>query len=389
MGIMLKFRPLVLPLLFLLVAACTKAPITGRRQFMIVSESTEIRQGEEAYRAILRQSVISHNPEAMRMVRKVGERIARVAKKTNYKWEFNVIDDPEMANAFAVPGGKVAVFTGIFPAARDEAGLAVVLGHEVAHALARHGAERMSQSMVVQLGGVGLGVALGGNPQVLQAYGLGTSVGLILPFGRSQELEADRIGLRLMAEAGYDPRASLDLWQRMEKEAAAKGQEAPPNFLSTHPGYEKRTQQLRAWIPEALKFYRPSKETIESLPSLQSLDSPTAKAEREMLKRIGVINQRARDARGQRVILEALGYHLRRDPAFLSREIQQLRLGFGQYTALRGVTHLGRSSLRRVLASYKSNASWTDITQSHGTRIIELLTFMRRLLSTVARVQGR
>jgi len=356
---------------------------------MIISESTEIRQGEEAYRAILRQSVISHTPEAMRIVRKVGERIARVAKKPNYKWEFNVIDDPEMANAFAVPGGKVAVFTGIFPAARDEAGLAVVLGHEVAHALARHGAERMSQNMVIQLGGVGLGVALGGNPQVLQAYGLGTSVGLILPFGRSQELEADRIGLRLMAEAGYDPRASLELWERMEKEAAGKGQGAPPNFLSTHPGYEKRTKQLRAWIPEAMKFYRPSKETVELLPSLKSLDSPGLKAERELLKRIGAINKRARNAQGQRIILETLGYKIRSDSARLSREIQHYRLGFGQYAALKGVTHLGGSSLRRVLESYKNNSSWVEITDRHGTRLIELLSFMRQLIRTVARVQGR
>ena len=183
---------------------------------MLISESTEINQGEEAYRAILRQSVISHSPEATRILRKVGEKIARVANKPNYKWEFTVIDDPEMANAFAVPGGKVAVYTGIFPAARDETGLAVILGHEVAHALARHGAERMSRDQIVQLGGLGLSAALGGNPQVLQAYGLGTSVGLVLPFSRSQELEADRIGLRLMAEAGYDPKASLDVWKRME-----------------------------------------------------------------------------------------------------------------------------------------------------------------------------
>ena len=259
--------------IFFLVG-CATAPITGRRQFMLISENTEINQGEEAYRAILRQSVISHNPEAKRIVRKVGEKIARVANKPNYKWEFTVIDDPDMANAFAVPGGKVAVYTGIFPAARDEAGLAVILGHEVAHALARHGAERMSRDQLFQLGGLGLAAGLGGNPQVLQAYGLGTSLGLVLPFSRSQELEADRIGLRLMAEAGYDPKSSLDVWKRMERKESAKGQGAPPSFLSTHPGYQKRTQRLRAWIPEAMQYYRPSNQTVELLPSLSALDSP-------------------------------------------------------------------------------------------------------------------
>jgi len=377
-----------LGLLLFLVGACTTAPITGRRQFMLISESTEIAEGEAAYRDILRQSVISHEAEAARIVRKVGERIARVANKPNYQWEFNVIDDPEMANAFAVPGGKVAVYTGIFPAAKDEAGLAVVLGHEVAHALARHGAERMSQSMVVQLGAVGLGVGFG-NPQVLQAYGLGTALGIILPFSRSQELEADRIGLRLMAEAGYDPRASLELWQRMEKEAAAKGQEAPPGFLSTHPGYEKRTEQLRAWLPEALKFYRPSNQAMEALPSLASLDSPNAQAERELLKRIQAVNQLARNAGGQRAVLETLGYELRISPTLLAKELQQVQLDFGHYSALKGVTHLGRGSLSQVLATFKSNASWTDISRRHGTQITDLLRFMRQLLTTASRVQGQ
>src|SRR3990167_3658664 len=168
----------LLPALFLaLLVACTTAPYTGRSQLMLVSESQEVGLGEEAYRQTLRDSVLSNHPEALRIVRKVGERIARAANKPDYRWDFQVINDPEMVNAFAVPGGKVAVYTGIFPVARGEAGLAVVLGHEVAHALARHAGERLSQSMLVQLGGLGLSAALGSNPQlanqVLQAYGLG------------------------------------------------------------------------------------------------------------------------------------------------------------------------------------------------------------------------
>ncbi len=384
---MREIYTLALTLFFLV--GCATAPITGRRQFMLISESTEISQGEEAYRAILRQSVISHNPEATRIVRKVGEKIARVANKPNYQWEFTVIDDPEMANAFAVPGGKVAVYTGIFPAAQDEAGLAVVMGHEVAHALARHGAERMSQNMVVQLGGVGLGMALGGNPQVMQAYGIGTSVGLILPFGRSQELEADRIGLRLMAEAGYDPRVSLKLWERMEKESVAQGKGAPPNYLSTHPGYEKRTQQLRAWIPEAMRYYRPLNQTVELLPSLKTLDSPKARAERELMKRIQAVNQLIRDGRGERVLFETLGYFLKMDPYFLYQERQKVRLSYGEYVALRGLSFKGRTSFGPVHRTYARGTNWTDMTQRYSVPITELLSFIRRIWRTTAKVQGR
>ena len=384
-----RFYTLVLALFFLV--GCATAPITGRRQFMLISEGTEISQGEEAYRAILRQSVISHNPEARRILRKVGEKIARVAKKPNYKWEFTVIDDPEMANAFAVPGGKVAVYTGIFPAARDEVGLAVILGHEVAHALARHGAERMSRDQLVQLGGVGLAAALGGNPQVLQAYGLGTSVGLILPFSRSQELEADRIGLRLMAEAGYDPRASLDVWKRMKRKESAKGQGAPPGFLSTHPGYEKRTQQLRAWIPEAMQHYRPLNQTVELLPSLKTLDSPKARAERELIKRIQEVNQLIRDRRGEKILFETLGYYLNMDPGFLYQERQKARLSYGEYAALRGLTFKGkgRTSFGRVFRTYARGTNWTEMTQRYKVPITELLSFMRRIWRTTAKVQGR
>jgi predicted Zn-dependent protease len=242
--------------IFFLVA-CSAAPYTGRRQVILVSEGEEAALGEDAYRHILRDSVITHQPEAERIVRKVGEKIARVADRPNYRWEFTIINDPETVNAFALPGGKAATYTGIFTPARDEAGLAVVLGHEIAHALARHPAERMSQGLLLQLGGVGLGVALGKNPtianQVLQAYGIGTGIGVALPFSHSQETEADRIGLILMAKAGYDPRIALEVWDRMEKKEGGKG--APPEFLSTHPGYETRVQQIRNFMPEALSYY--------------------------------------------------------------------------------------------------------------------------------------
>ncbi len=358
---------------------------------MLVSEGQEVSLGEEAYRHILRESVLSHQQEALRIVRKVGERIARAADKPEYKWEFSIVNDPEMVNAFAVPGGKVAVYTGIFSVARDEAGLAVVLGHEVAHALARHAGERMSQSMLVQLGGVGLSAALGSNPQVagqvLQAYGLGASVGYILPFTRSQETEADRIGLILIAKAGYDPRVSLEVWERMERKEGSRG--APPEFLSTHPGYETRTQQLRAFIPEALTHYRPYDRTVESLPSPESLDSPTARAERELLKRIQAVNRLVDDPKGEKAVVEAIAYSLRMSPSAVLQERQQLRLGYGQYAALRGLSYLGRGSLRRIIGDYERNVPWSDLSTTHGARITEVISWMGDLLRTTASIHGR
>jgi predicted Zn-dependent protease len=377
-------------LIFLLFLwGCTQAPITGRSQFIVISESHEVGLGADAYRHILRENVISTNADAVRIVRKVGLAIARAAQKPEYKWEFNVIDDPEMVNAFAVPGGKVAVYTGIFPLARDETGLAVVLGHEVAHALARHAGERISQGLILQLGGVGLSVALGSNPQladqVLQAYGLGAQVGLVLPFGRSQESEADRIGLTLMAKAGYDPRASLAVWERMEE----KSKGAPPEFLSTHPSYETRTQNLKRWIPEALKFFVPSSARVEPLPSLDALESSAGKSERELIQRMQVINRQARDARGERAVVEALAGRLRMSAALVFDERRQLGLGYGQYGALRAIAVLGRASFRRVLADYERGMSWTELAESYDSRLTEIAAWLVELRRVAVALQGQ
>ncbi len=381
-----KIIAFVLTLFF--VASCASAPYTGRSQVMLVSEGQEASLGEEAYRHVLRDSVVTHHSEAERIVRRVGERIARVAERPNYKWEFTVINDPEMVNAFAVPGGKVAVYTGIFSAARDEAGLAVILGHEVAHALARHPAERMSQGLVLQVIGAGLGVALGGNPavanQVLQVYGIGAGVGVLLPFGRSQETEADRIGLILMAKAGYDPRVALEVWERMEKKESGKG--APPEFLSTHPGYETRVQQLRAFMPEALSYYQASNPRVELLPSAESLDSAAAKSERELVRRVQVINRYVEEQNGERAIVEALSYELRLNPQTVVQERQQLRVGYGQYAALRGVSFLGRSSINRVVDDYQRGRPWSEIAQSNGSRVSELTVWIGDVIRTTNRM---
>jgi predicted Zn-dependent protease len=362
---------------FLFLVGCATAPYTGRSQLMLVPESNEIGSGEQAYRYIMRDSVLSDNAEALRIVRRVGERIARAANKPEYSWEFRVINDPDNVNAFCVPGGKVAVYTGIFSIAKDEAGLAVILGHEVAHALLRHAGERMSQSQLLGTG-LALAGASGVNPQILQALGLGASFGVVLPFSRSQESEADHVGLILMAKAGYDPRVALELWSRM----ARKEKSAPADFLSTHPGPEARIQQLEAWMPEALQHYRPGEQSVELLPSPQALDSPTAKSERELLKRIQAINQYVEQQTGERAIAETLAYQLRLNLETIVRERQQLRMGYGQYAALRGLSYLGRGSMRNILADYQKGSSWSEIARNNGSRINELTTWIGDFIRT-------
>ncbi|HWP58245.1 MAG TPA: M48 family metallopeptidase [Candidatus Acidoferrales bacterium] len=371
-------------LALLLLSACATTPYTGRSQLLLVSEAQEASLGEEAYRHILRDSVPVDHPEAERIVRKVGERIARVADRPDYKWEFRVINDPEMANAFAVPGGKVAVYTGIFPVARDENGLAVVLGHEIAHALLRHPGERLSQQQLLALG-LGVAGAAGVSPSVLQALGLGAGVGVILPFGRSQESEADHVGLILMAKAGYDPRSALELWERMER----KERGSPPEFLSTHPSYETRMQQLRAWMPEALKHYRPVETRVEMLPPLHELDSPTARAERELLKRIKQLNQKVGEPGGERAVVEAIGYGLGLNPNLVLRERQAAHLGYGQYAALRGISHLGRAPIGRVAADYQRGVRWSLLAENNGARLPELIGWMGDLLRRTTMIQSQ
>lgn len=222
--------------------------------------------GLSAFREILRQAPLSENPEINEMVHRVGNRIAQAANKPEYQWEFAVIQDDKTINAFALPGGKVAVFTGILKVTKNESGLATVMGHEVAHALQRHGAERMSRAipeMIGQLGALAAGAATGradAAMAAMTAYGVGVS----LPFNRKQESEADYIGLRLMAQAGYDPSESVGFWERMSGCPRAmigklcfRSQQAIPEFLSTHPSDVTRINQIEAWVPDAMKYYRP------------------------------------------------------------------------------------------------------------------------------------
>jgi predicted Zn-dependent protease len=274
MGMRLSHRRFLLVPVALTLFACASVPYTRRSQLILLPESQEVELGVAAYREVLKKERVITDRQIAAPVERVGQRIARVAEKPDYKWEFRVIDSPETLNAFALPGGKVAVYTGLFPVAKDEAGLAAVMGHEVAHALARHAGERMSQSLILQLGAVGVAAALGGSDPftrdaIMQAFGLGAQVGVILPFSRSQESEADRIGLILMAKAGYDPEAALALWQRMEEAGKKERRAQPPEFLSTHPSYGARQSNIRAWLPEARRHYAPDPNLkIEQLPPI-------------------------------------------------------------------------------------------------------------------------
>jgi predicted Zn-dependent protease len=247
-------RAVLLGLLATLVA-CVRAPYTRRSQLILVSPEEEAKLGTQAFQQVLAKSRVVTRDEVVAAVTEVGRRLARAAERPEYRWQFAVIDDAKQQNAFALPGGKVAVYTGLFPVARTTTGLAVVLGHELAHVLARHGAERLSQGVVAQAGGSLLGGLLGGGPSanaIMAAYGLGAQLGVLLPYGRTQESEADHIGLVLMARAGYDPREALAFWQRMER-ASSGG--APPELLSTHPSHGTREQQIRGWLPEAVPYY--------------------------------------------------------------------------------------------------------------------------------------
>ena len=251
--------------LFGSLAGCYRAPGTARDQVIFFSEEKELEFGVSAFRQVLRAAPLSDNVEVNELVHRVGRNIAEAANKPEYQWEFAVIQDDKMVNAFALPGGKVAIFTGILKHTKDDAGLATVMGHEVAHALQRHGVERMSRSILDQIAQLGaLGAAATGNVNagaiqgLLGAYGVNVS----LPFNRKQESEADYIGLRLMAEAGYDPRAAVPFWERMSgcpREMIGKlcfrSQQAVPEFLSTHPSDLTRINQIEAWLPEALQHY--------------------------------------------------------------------------------------------------------------------------------------
>jgi metalloendopeptidase OMA1, mitochondrial len=235
---------------------CEAVEYTGRSQMNLVSEADEKKLGGDAYDDILKKTPLSKNQAWQAQLKRVGQKISAAAARPDYQWQFNVLQGKEV-NAFCLPGGKVAFWEGIMSVTQDDTGIAVVMGHEVAHALARHGAERMTQNMGAQVVGqllsTGVGMVSPAYTEAFsQAYGLGVNTLVILPWGRSQESEADHIGLLLMAKAGYDPSAAIAFWERMSKlQQGGK----PPEFLSTHPSDETRIARIKQWLPEAMTYY--------------------------------------------------------------------------------------------------------------------------------------
>ncbi len=234
---------LAIAILFALsVAACYTNPHTGRSELMLISPAEEAQLGFDAFNTIKQETPASQDPAQNDLVTRVGQKISSVVTLPHAQWEFVTFQDDQTANAFCLPGGKVGVYTGLLPITQSEPGLATVVGHEVAHAVARHGGERMSQSLLVQLGGVGLAVALREKPQQTQqlamtAYGLGSTVGYVLPFSRKAESEADYMGLMFMARAGYDPREAVSFWQRFKSYTEQQGGQ-PPEFLIHAPAVQ-------------------------------------------------------------------------------------------------------------------------------------------------------
>lgn len=261
-------RVIIFSFIGFVVFACAKVAVTGRQQLSLVSNAEIIPMADQQYDSVVQTAKLSNNQQQTAMVKNVGARIQRAveqymaqnnasAELEGFKWEFNLIDDPKMVNAWCMPGGKVAFYTGIMPICQNEAGVAVVMGHEVAHAVANHARERMSQGLVANglLGS--LGAAFGQNPTLtkqlfFQAIGVGAQVGM-LKFSRQHESEADRIGLIFMAMAGYDPHEAPRFWERMSSQS---GGAAPPEWLSTHPSHGSRIKDLNEAIPEAMKYYK-------------------------------------------------------------------------------------------------------------------------------------
>lgn len=238
--------------LVIATAACVTNKETGRRSLILVPRSTMQTMGLQAYREVLAKEQVSNDARLNAIVRRVAQRIAD-ASGAQFDWEFNLIQSDE-ANAFVLPGGKVVVYTGILPICEDEASLAFVIGHEVGHAVARHGAERVTQSLLIQGGLKAAELSLGDSRQkatIMGALGMGAQFGVALPFSRAQESDADHTGIIYMARAGYDPSVAPLFWKKM----ARRGGQQPPEFASTHPSHSTRTQQLEEWLPAARAIY--------------------------------------------------------------------------------------------------------------------------------------
>ncbi len=263
----MKYNAIIYLIVSFVLLSCSTVPITGRSQLNLIPGSTMNAMSFDQYGEFLKTNKLSQKTKQTQMVKRVGAKIQKAVeefyalkgmsgKLSGYAWEFNLVESEDI-NAWCMPGGKVVVYTGILPIAGGETGLAVVMGHEIAHAIAEHGNERMSQGLIAQLGGMALSTAMKEKPETtrqlwMTAFGVGAQYGVMLPYSRIQENEADRLGLVFMSIAGYDPSEAIGFWQRMSKE---KKGSAPPEFLSTHPSDETRIAKIKEAIPEAMGYY--------------------------------------------------------------------------------------------------------------------------------------
>ena len=259
----------------LLFGGCYTVPETGRKAFIIIDEATEMKMGLDAYRKIKTEIPISSSTKYNSRVQKVGTRIAAVANQPNFEWEFTVFDAPKEVNAWCLPGGKIGVYTGLFQIVKSEGQLATVMAHEVGHAIAKHGAERISTGLILAVGQEAIASAMEDETaedlenieQVKSAYGVAAGLFVMLPFSRKHEYEADRIGLILMGKAGYDPRHAQKMWEAFAEYHREKGA-STLEYLSTHPSDDKRIAEIKYYMPEALEhYYRATGRTPPEAPA--------------------------------------------------------------------------------------------------------------------------
>ncbi len=265
---MKKLKVIKILIASIILTACSTVPFSGRKQLNAIPESSMLAMSYQQYDDFLKENKLSTNFAQTNMVKRVGKKLELSVENyfkekgegyilKDYAWDFNLIDS-DVVNAWCMPGGKVVIYTGILPITQNEAGLAVVMCHEIAHAIAKHGNERMTQELIRQAGGLALAKAMEEQPEKTQAlwftvYGIGTELGVVLPYSRLHENEADHMGLIFMAMAGYDPNAAISFWERMD---AQSGGQAPPEFLSTHPSHSTRIKKIREAIPEAMTYYK-------------------------------------------------------------------------------------------------------------------------------------
>ena len=373
---------IVLTFLLVLFGACSTNPLTQRRQIILTSEDQELALGEVQYRELLRTVALNQDREANRLVRKVGTRIAHAVSRADYAWEFVVISDPAVAFARVFPSGKVVVYTGIFPVAEDETGLAILLSHDAAHALARHQGEKASRDVLMELGSMGVTF---GPDLARQAYNAGSAMGLILPFGQVQESEADALGLLLVAKAGYDPSAALAVWERMARENEKNSQ--PPAFLLTHPGYGTRRQAIERLLPEARQSYMQTTgvKTPEKLPSLASLE-PVDETESALIQAMGTLDQFAAvSPTGREAIIAAVAEELQLTPQAVEAPAPSFALRPGESAFVFTLAAASGESVENLVAAVEQTRSWLVVATDLGIPLTELLPRMQTIVESAQR----